>query len=337
MDEKGLLRTSLVLDPAIKQKLMAFSEEADPMRFLDEEQQIIFAPALIPNQKIFRKSIKGEPAEVYFDAETIKDLHIRGSRHGYDSKINLNHEEANTEGVFCFENWIVEDEKLDKAYKMGFEVPVGTLMKGYKIDNPDVWAKVKSGEITGLSIEAYLDTIEDETLNFNNQQMNKKSVWEHIKSLFAGEDSKEYATGYFGQSLEEGSIITDAEGNAKPNETFEYEGKKYTTDDMGAISKIEAIDVEDLKDDGEDWEKRVADLEAENAELKAKLTEWEAKASEDEKTKMSAEKSIEEKDNEIAKLKSELIELKEIPKAPAFVEDSEYQKRLQKMKKNRGL
>lgn len=337
-ENKGLLRISLVDDPAIQSTLMAFSSEDEkPMQFVDEEQMIIYAPALIPNKLIFRKNIKGEPAQVFFDAETIKQLHINGSRNGYDSNINLNHETENTSGIFCFESWIIENNPQDKAYSMGFDVPVGTLMKGYKIDNTEVWSDVKNGKLTGLSIEAYLSPNENETVNLKSQiNMNKKGVWEHIKSLFAADPTSEVATGFYAANLDLGSIVTDADGNALPNAEFEANGNKYKTDDMGAISEIEPIDTgggDDLQAELDAANAKITDLETELADAKAKLSQYEQTQmlNEDKLTKFKTEK-----DAEIEKLQAELIEAKKIPVAK--VEEVPYEKmtNAQKVKYNRG-
>ena len=163
--------------------------------------------------------------------------------------------------------------------------------------------------------------------------MNKKSIFQHIKSLFVVDGSTEYATGFYGTSLEMGSIITDAEGNPHSNAEFEYEGQKYKTDDMGAISEIEPIEmVEDEPTDeptdapNEDMEKmeaRILELETENATLKAELEK-------SKETQMSHEARI-------TKLKEEVVEA---AKATNFAKevDKPYEKmtRKEKLEYNRN-
>lgn len=285
LNSKGLVRVSLVKEPAIEEGLMFFSEEKELVRFFDEEKQEIIAPVLIPNKLIFRKDINGEPAKVFFTEEDIKELHILGSKNGYDKSVNLEHQEMDTDGVVCFESWIIEDPKMDKAYHFGMEYPKGTLMKSYKIENKEVFEKIKSKELTGLSIEAFtneLEHIETEEKQIKTTiKMNKKSIFSHIKSLFMADESKEYASGYFGTSLDEGAIVTNADGEPQPNAEFEFEGKIYKTDDMGAIKEISEIEKEapvevevEMQEEApkEDWEKKVSELETENADLKSEIT-----------------------------------------------------------------
>ena len=319
-NKKGLLRISLVEDPAIQSSLMAFSDEKEGlMQFADDEKMVIYAPALIPNKLIFRKNINGEPAQVFFDADTIRQLHIDGSRNGYDSNINLNHEIEKTDGIFCFESWIIEDAVQDKAFKMGFDVPVGTLMKGYKIDNKDVWEGIKSGKLTGLSIEAFLAPDENEKVTLKKENMNKPNLMQyafaHIKALFAADPNTELVSGFFGSNLELGTIITDAEGNALPNVEFEVEGNKYKTDDMGAISEMEPVETE-AADPMVAAEAKILELETENADLKAQLSDMEATkmANEATEVKLSADK-----DAKIVLLEAEVIEAKKVQVISAVI------------------
>ena len=272
-DSKGLLKVSFVAEPAIQSKLMYFTEEKKRFVFADDEKRIIYAPALIPDLDIFRKNVNGEPANVFFDKETILKLHLDGCRNGYDSKINLNHSETeDITGVYCFENWIVGED--NRAEKLGFEVPEGTLMKGYKVDNEELWQDIKAGKVTGLSIEAALMPIE-EKLTLKKEDMNKKGffalAFEAFKAAWKFAEMTDYGNGYFGSSLEVGSIIADKDGNPMPNVEFEFEGNKYKTDDAGAISEVEPIE-DASAGSGDELAKaqaRITDLETEIADLKA--------------------------------------------------------------------
>jgi len=313
-DSKGLLKVSFVAEPAIQSKLMYFTEEKRKFIFSDDEKGVIYAPALIPDLDIFRKNVNGEPANVFFDKETILKLHLDGCRNGYDSKINLNHsEDKDLEGVYCFENWIVGDD--NRAEKFGFEVPEGTLMKGYKIDNPEIRQDIKDGKITGLSIEANLMPVEEEEIKpINKFSMNKKTIIDKIIALFADEKT-EYATGVFGTSLEAGSIITDADGNPLADKEFEFDGKKYKTDSEGKVSEMEVEMEGETPTAEDDKDAKITALETEIADLKAQLVAKEEMkmANEKAETELATLKlSVEDKDKEIVKLKGEIVEAKKV-------------------------
>ena len=44
---------------------------------------------------------------------------------------------------------------MDKSKMYGYDLPNGTWFVKMKINNDDLWEKVKAGELKGLSIEGY--------------------------------------------------------------------------------------------------------------------------------------------------------------------------------------
>ena len=109
--------------------------------------------ALIPNKQIYRKFGKDE-FYVYFSKETVKKASELFLKNGNQSNATLQHN-SKIEGMTVVESWIVEDTEFDKSKKYGFSLPVGTWMISMKVDNQEVWQKVKTGEIKGFSIEGY--------------------------------------------------------------------------------------------------------------------------------------------------------------------------------------
>ena len=89
------------------------------------------------------------------------------------------------QGATVVESWIVKDEKNDKSNALGFDVPANTWMVSYKVDNDELWSKVKSGEVSGFSIEGVFSK--------NIVQMNEESVdeLEQIESLLSNDSLSE--------------------------------------------------------------------------------------------------------------------------------------------------
>jgi hypothetical protein len=52
------------------------------------------------------------------------------------------------------ESWITEG-KNDKSTNYGFNFPKGTWVISMKVNNDEIWNKVKLGEVKGFSIEGY--------------------------------------------------------------------------------------------------------------------------------------------------------------------------------------
>ena len=119
----------------------------------DEEQRIISSPIIVADRKIYRADSNGEYF-VVFPKETIKQIAIKFFKKGYQSNINLMHDGGQVvEGVTMFESWI-KDSKRGIPGMDGFEdLPDGTWFGSFKVENDDVWAKVKAGELKGVSVE----------------------------------------------------------------------------------------------------------------------------------------------------------------------------------------
>tara|TARA_R100001463_G_scaffold42883_2_gene89724 strand:- start:14 stop:736 length:723 start_codon:yes stop_codon:yes gene_type:complete len=116
---------------------------------------MLVSPALIPNKQIFRYDPNTDSEYyVYFSPETVRKASELYLKHNNHHKATHEHNER-VSGVLTVESWIIEDTKKDKSTLYGFSLPKGTWMVSLKISNQDLWDKIKSGELKGLSIEGY--------------------------------------------------------------------------------------------------------------------------------------------------------------------------------------
>jgi len=154
-DETGISLISLVDEPAINIKGMAFSK-SEMMTFKVIDKQIIVGPALIPDMKIYREDEKYGRYYVKFSPETIVKMVEKFNKYGSNRKINIDHSKEMV-NAFIMEDWIIEDEIYDKSKKYGFNLPVGTYMVKVKIEDKDFWLReVKDNGKFGFSIEGLL-------------------------------------------------------------------------------------------------------------------------------------------------------------------------------------
>jgi hypothetical protein len=123
---------------------------------VDNDQQIVVGPMMIPNKLILRVDDEGEPYQVYFSEETIREIAYRMMEQKKLDEINLEHQQDDTVDGYMLESWIIEDVENDKQQVYGMNHPKGSWMGMYKIEDPEVWELVKNGTVTGFSIEAYL-------------------------------------------------------------------------------------------------------------------------------------------------------------------------------------
>jgi hypothetical protein len=147
---------SLVSSPAIEQDFVFFGKEKNNLTFakVDEEKRMLVSPALIPNKQIFRYDPNTDSDYyVFFSKETVRRASELYLKHNNHHKATHEHKER-VSGVLTVESWIKEGDQ-DKSKMYGFDLPNGTWFVKMKIENDDLWNKIKDGSLKGLSIEGY--------------------------------------------------------------------------------------------------------------------------------------------------------------------------------------
>ncbi len=147
---------SLVSAPAIEQDFVYFNKAKNNLTFakVDEDKRIIVSPALIPNKQIFRYDANSDSEYyVFFSKETVRKASELYLKHNNHHKATYEHQDR-VSGVLTTESWIKEGD-MDKSKLYGFDLPNGTWFVKMKIENNDLWKKIKDGELKGLSIEGY--------------------------------------------------------------------------------------------------------------------------------------------------------------------------------------
>jgi hypothetical protein len=148
---------SLVSAPAIEQDFVFFGKEKNNLTFakVDEEKRMLISPALIPDKQILRHDPQtSSDYYVFFSKDTVRqasELYLKNNNH---HKATHEHSER-VSGVLTVESWIIDDPKMDKSNLYGFSLPKGTWMVKMKIENDELWKKIKDGSLKGLSIEGY--------------------------------------------------------------------------------------------------------------------------------------------------------------------------------------
>lgn len=120
--------------------------------FSEDDQMIITGPAMIPNSLIARKDQLGNTFHVYFSQDTIKKIAQKFLANADNNNTDINHDDNVTNENTLLESWIVENPQIDKAKTLGYNIPSGTWMVSYKINNKETWNKIKSGELNGYSV-----------------------------------------------------------------------------------------------------------------------------------------------------------------------------------------
>ena len=118
---------------------------------------------------------------MYFTADTVRKAAEAYRKNQNTNNATLQHEEKVT-GVHTVESWIVEDSKNDKSNLYGYELPKGTWFVSMRVNNDEVWERIKSGELKGLSIEGYfVDKME--TLAKTDKKKKKKKKYAQVGEI----------------------------------------------------------------------------------------------------------------------------------------------------------
>jgi hypothetical protein len=149
--EDEVFAISLVHNPAIEALGQYFHKEE--VHFAEmKEEGLFMAPILIPNKKILRVDGAGVPYEVFFTPETVKKLAQNYLEKKYQDKVTEEHD-MDVNGVTMVESWIKESVESDKSKLYGLNVPAGSWIGTFKIDNEELREKFRNGDLRAVSIE----------------------------------------------------------------------------------------------------------------------------------------------------------------------------------------
>ena len=176
---------SMVEEPAIEVDYVALAKQEEvEVKLSSDERHICYGPALIPNKDIYRNNGEQE-FYINFTEESIVKMSQDFMKEYRQKEVTLDHE-TDAEEVYIVESWLVEDPYKDKANALGFDVPKNTWMIGMKVNNIDVWERVKAGELKGFSVESMISLEEFGKQNDNNMiNTDEMSFWTKMKEVLS--------------------------------------------------------------------------------------------------------------------------------------------------------
>ena len=186
-DQSGIDAISVVMSPAIEENFIHLSKHEILLKEIDAEKRILMGPALVPDKQIYRRNDKTKDEYyIYFSKATIRKASELFLMNANQNNSTLEHSQK-LKGLSVVESWIIEGEN-DKSKNYGFDLPQGTWMISMKVNNDEIWDKVKLGEVKGFSIEGYFaDKLE---MSLKTEDMEEKVMIEKIKSLIEKSELK---------------------------------------------------------------------------------------------------------------------------------------------------
>lgn len=202
----------------------------------DEEQQMVYGIVYSPDEV----DSQGD----YTDIEVIKQMSYDFMKNKNVENIDVDHTFKN-EDAFVAESWLIKSP--DSLFPNEKE---GSWAVGIKVNNPEIWNKIKNKEINGLSMAGIAETEEI------NKVKKKETIMDKILKLF-GIVKEDTESTYSEEQYNELSTILESLNNSISsilNLSLEFEPKKALLDEILSIvnDKIPTIEEPIVEDAVED-------------------------------------------------------------------------------------
>lgn len=242
--ETGMDAISLVADPAVEVDFLKFGKDKPmSLNFADEEKHIITGIALLADTPIYRIAPDGTEYYVRFTKDCIRSLVEKYFKFGLTNSVNIEHKDNQfVDGVTMLESYIIDKERGICPNEFA-SAPDGSWVVSYKVNNLDVWDKIKTGEVMGFSIQGIFHLVETKLEMNNNkpeesehQNKNNISLMSKLK-----EKIKALLMQYAAVSTDKGNLIYNTD-------TLEVGSEVFVEDENG--ENVPAADGEYMLEDG---------------------------------------------------------------------------------------
>lgn len=169
---------ALVDKPAIEKNFQLFKEQTKlQLSIQNEDKRIIAGAAMLADTPIYRNDSNGE-YYVVFSKETIKQIVEKFFKKGYVQNFNIMHDGGEVvKDVTIFQSFI-SDSEIGISPMKGYEdAPEGSWFIAAKVDNEEVWNRVKSGELRGFSVEGIF--------NIKKEKFSKEEAIKKIEDILS--------------------------------------------------------------------------------------------------------------------------------------------------------
>ena len=317
-DECGVFCVSLVTDPATEVDFVAFDADKPIQKFAvnDKKEHLVSGVIMLCDTPIYRRTASNYEYYITYSRETLKLMAEKMIKDGVGSNINIQHQDGTeVSGVNLMELFLINKENgvCPSYFK---DVPDGSLIGTYKVNNPDVWEMIENGEVLSFSLEGLfaLEQTFNKQENKKNTSMKIEKIKEALRKILASFGSiatdKGTVVWQGDEDLKEGDSVNgvDAEGGETELEDGEYltEDKKIITIENGIVVSIVDSEAEVAPEE----EPKENEEPEETPEEEPKEEPKEEPAQEEKPAEEEAP-ATDEKDEKIANLEAEVARLEE--------------------------
>ena len=258
-NDEGVYCVSLVTNPATEVPFVYFNEDKPIQKFAiaEDAERVVAGVVMLADTPIYRRTESGFEYFINYSKDTLKQMAEKMIFDNVGSVVNIEHiQGSNVEGVNLQQLFVIDREKGINP-EFFSDVPDGSLIGYYKVNNDDVWEMIENGTVLSFSLEGIFSMEEKFTKEMNNNKINKKDnmsgIAKFVKSLMQfGQISTDKGNLYWegeGELAVGAEVFVDGENEEKvPAENGEYkiEGKTIIVED-GKVSEIKEDEVPEEK------------------------------------------------------------------------------------------
>ena len=158
--DTGMLKISLVDDPAVQSNFQAFSNKKPLMYAVeDEAKRLVLGVVMRADFPIYRRDESMGEYYILYTADTIRTMAEKYLVEGRQNNVNLMHQEGSDVSGVDMVQYFIKDTAKGVA-PAGFEdIADGSLFAEFHIVNDEVWDAIVDGTYKGFSLEGVFDLV----------------------------------------------------------------------------------------------------------------------------------------------------------------------------------
>ena len=284
-EDCGIIRVSLVDDPAVSKDFQVFKANARPMLYAvqDEDKHLVRGVIMRADYPIYRRNKSLGEYYIVYKPDVIRQMAEKYLTEDRANNVNIMHkEDSDVEGVNMVQ-WFIKGAGV--AIEGFDDIADGSLFAEYHVTNEDVWAEIKAGTYKGFSLEGYFNLEPEQNKDYVQDVIDK---WgEYFSKIKNMANFKKFATAlakmlakFASITTDKGVLVWDTEDDLKAGDAVFSDEKKetpaadgdYVTADGktivvkdGKVSEIKdpeaKVAAASQKFEGEDLTKRIEHLE----------------------------------------------------------------------------
>ena len=155
-ENDGMVRVSLVDDPAVMSDFVAFDAQKRSQTFAveDEDKRLVFGVVARADFPIFRKDDRLGEHYVIFPAESIREMAQKYLTEGRADRVDEMHDGDDVEDVHLVQ-WFIKDSAKGINPEGFDDIADGSLFAEYHVEDDEIWQQIKDGTFKGFSMEVF--------------------------------------------------------------------------------------------------------------------------------------------------------------------------------------